>query len=107
MAPEALYFQVAAISTGVVRGILERFAQQVSAGVAGAEVTVRQLVESGRLSAAELPEVAPQIGRKVAAEEALGRARAELALYLQNRIQFFFGPYANRHDNLPAARSWP
>jgi ABC-2 type transport system permease protein len=55
-----------AISTGVVRGIVERFAGQVSAGVVGANVTVRQLVESGRLAAAQAPAVAPEIGQRVA-----------------------------------------
>ena len=55
-----------AISTGVVRGILERFAQQVSAGVVGARVTVQQLVESGRLAAAQVSAAAPEIGQRVA-----------------------------------------
>jgi ABC-2 type transport system permease protein len=59
------------ISTGVVRAILERFAQQVSAGVVGANVTVQQLVESGRLAAAQVPVVAPEIGQRVA--EAAGQ----------------------------------
>ncbi len=54
------------VSVGVVRGILERFAQQVSAGVVGAQVTVRQLVESGRLAAAQAPAAAPEIGQRVA-----------------------------------------
>jgi ABC-2 type transport system permease protein len=54
------------VSTGVVRDILERFTQQVSAGVVGGQVTVRQLVESGRLPEAQAPAAASDIGRRVA-----------------------------------------
>jgi len=54
-----------AVSAGVVRSIVERFAEQVSAGVVGANVTVRQLVESGRLAAAQAPALAPEIGQRV------------------------------------------
>ncbi len=55
-----------AISVEVVRSIVERFTQQVSAGVTGAHVTVQQLVESGRLAAAQASVAGPEIGQRVA-----------------------------------------
>ncbi|MBI4770114.1 MAG: ABC transporter permease [Chloroflexi bacterium] len=54
------------IGAGVVRSVVERFAQQVAAGTVGAQVTVAGLVGSGRLEAAQIGQVAPQIGERVA-----------------------------------------
>lgn len=54
------------ISAGVVRGIVERFAQQVAAGMTGATVTIEQLISSGRLAPQEAATTAPQIGERVA-----------------------------------------
>ena len=58
------------ISSGVIRGIVERFGQQVAAGALGARVTVTQLVQSGRLTLApqSVSTAAPEIGRRVAQE---------------------------------------
>jgi ABC-2 type transport system permease protein len=55
-----------AVSAGVVRDIAERYAQQVSAGVVGAQVTVQQLVESGRLAAVQASAAGAEIGPRVA-----------------------------------------
>jgi ABC-2 type transport system permease protein len=56
------------IGVGVVRSIVERFARQMATGVVGAQVSVRQLAESGRITEAQIPEVAPEIGQRVAIE---------------------------------------
>ncbi len=56
------------ISSGVIRGLVERFSQQVAAGALGAQVTVTQLVQSGRLTLADISTAAPEIGRRVAQE---------------------------------------
>jgi ABC-2 type transport system permease protein len=56
------------ISAGVVRGIVERFAQQVAAGTLGAQVTLTQLIQSGRVQPADAATLGPEIGNRVAVE---------------------------------------
>lgn len=54
------------ISVGVVRGIVEYFCARVTAGTVGAQVTILQMVTSGRLSPDQVEGRAYEIGQRVA-----------------------------------------
>ena len=55
------------VSAGVIRSVVERFSQQVAAGTLGAQVTITQLIQSGRIPVAEAAR-GSEIGQRVAVE---------------------------------------
>jgi linearmycin/streptolysin S transport system permease protein len=56
------------VSAGVIRSVVERFAQQVAAGTLGAQVTIMQLIQSGRIQITEAATAGSEIGQRVAVE---------------------------------------
>ena len=61
------------ISVGVVRAIVSGFLNQMAGGLAGAEVSIRQLVENGLISFQQAPSLAREIGERAAREAADSR----------------------------------
>ena len=57
------------VGSGVARSIVERFLSQVETGRVGGQVTVAQLVESGRLSPQEAASAALALGQQAAANQ--------------------------------------
>lgn len=59
----------APISAGVVRSLIDRFLSQVSAGLAGAQMSVTQLMRSGLLDPQQAASLGQEIGERVAQGE--------------------------------------
>jgi ABC-2 type transport system permease protein len=56
----------APISTGVVRSIVEEYLNRLYAGVAGAQVSITQMIQTGRLAPEQAQAVGEQIGTRAA-----------------------------------------
>jgi ABC-2 type transport system permease protein len=54
------------VSVGIVRSVIESFAGQVNSAVASVQVTIAQLVESGRVAPESAAAVAPQLAGRAA-----------------------------------------